>query len=426
MTLSHHTSSSGSRTRLKQRSALAYSICFILAAVDLGCLWKWFDLHPMIDLTKNGEVFSFVGLVLLPGLILFGALKRFSSKHDMARERIGYHISLEQLQKRLSIQENFLQAITDNDDEAIVIFDKNNNYWFANSCFAKSLKRDPKDIVGLSPAQILDMDRSRQVVMTLDKVRRTLRPIDALEKIQDLNGSARYIQTHYKILDAFNDFSGGVLLREEDVTNLVMERERRENMLRQVLEALVAVVDRRDPYASGHSARVGQLSRMIAEEMVLTEREIEAAEVAGSLMNFGKVLVSRGILTKTSALTADELQRVRDSILTSAEILSIIDFSTPVVPTLKQVLERVDGSGVPQGLKGAEIIVTARIVAVANTYVALVSPRAHRPSLGLKEAISYMMQDVDKIYDRAVVKALAHFIENRSNKLDWLTASKQD
>ena len=260
----------------------------------------------------------------------------------------------------------------------------------------------------------------------LNEVRNSSQTLaETLDQVKGKDGQTHFMQAHFEVIAPFRDFSGGVMVREADVTNLIVERERRSSMLRQVIGTLVAVVDRRDPYAAGHSARVGQLSRVLAEEMLLAEKEIDAAEIAGSLMNFGKVLVPREILTKTSALTPEELQRVRDSILTSADILSIIDFTGPVVPTLRQVLERFDGTGVPQGLKGDEIMITARIVAVANTYVALVSPRAHRPSLGMKEAMGHLQQGSDKAYDKYVVTALANYIENRRDKLDWLTAAKQ-
>jgi HD-GYP domain-containing protein (c-di-GMP phosphodiesterase class II) len=222
------------------------------------------------------------------------------------------------------------------------------------------------------------------------------------------------------------DMHGCVLLREDDFTTLIVERERRERMLRQVIDTLVAVVDRRDPYAAGHSARVGQLSKAIAEEMGLDANLIEAAEIAGSLMNFGKVLVSRHILTKTTALTPDELQRVRDSILTSADILAIIGFEGPVVPTLRQVLERYDGTGVPSGLRGEEIMITARIVAVANAYVAFVSPRAHRPGLPFREALAVIARDSGKSFDERVLIALTNYVENRPSKLDWLKVTKQE
>ena len=414
------------RVRAQQSRGKKYFLIALMALLAVGGVWKWFASHPSIDISDTNEILAFGGLVLLPLGILSVLYHKLSHTHDPFHERLGYQMSLDQLQKRLRVQENFLQVITDHETENIIIFDKDNHFWFANASAAKSLKRDPKEIVGLPPAHVFDHVRARQIITRLENVRRSMTPIDVLEKIQDVEGHVRYTQAHYKILDEFDSFTGGVLFREEDVTNLVVERERRENMLRQVLAALVAVIDRRDPYAAGHSSRVGQLSRMIAEEMVLPERMIETAEIAGSLMNFGKVLVSREILTKTTALTVEELQRVRDSILTSADILSVIDFPTPVIPTLKQVLEHVDGGGIPQCLRGDQIIVTARIVSVANSYVALVSPRAHRPSIGLKEAIEYLTRDVDRIYDRSVVKALSQFVDNRSNKLDWLTASKQN
>ena len=145
------------------------------------------------------------------------------------------------------------------------------------------------------------------------------------------------------------------MVRWQDVTTLVVQRERNEKLLRQLIATLVAMVDRRDPYSIGHSEHVSFLSRAIAEEMVLPERDIEAVAVAGSLMNFGKILVPRSILTKKEQLTTDELRLVREAMLSSADILSMIDFSAPVVPALKQTQERYDGSGLPTVEGGSDI-----------------------------------------------------------------------
>jgi HD-GYP domain-containing protein (c-di-GMP phosphodiesterase class II) len=166
------------------------------------------------------------------------------------------------------------------------------------------------------------------------------------------------------------------------------------------------------------------LSRAIAVEMQLSEREIEAAEIAGSLMNFGKVLVSRSILTKTDGLTQEELSRVRDGILTSADILARIDFAAPVVPTLRQVLERFDGTGVPAGLKGDEILVMARIVAVANSFIALVSPRAYRPGVDAFVAADNLAQDSGTAFDGRVITALQSYLFKNTDKLSKLTGAK--
>jgi hypothetical protein len=170
----------------------------------------------------------------------------------------------------------------------------------------------------------------------------------------------------------------GVLVVEQDITEAVTERERRERTLSQLIRSLVGVVDRRDPNAADHSMRVAEVARRIAREMGIEPLLVETAETAGRLMNLGKILVSEDLLTRTEGLSKEEIERVREGIQASADLLEGIEFDGPVVETLRQVQEMWDGSGGPAGREGGDIIVTARIVSVANTFVALTSPRAHR------------------------------------------------
>jgi len=379
---------------------------------------------PASHLPDQDEIFRDICVVVLP-LVLFVFISVTATQRlEHGRISSSYQTRLDQVQKRLHHQEDLLQLIMNCHPESVMIFDLQNRYWFVNQYAATAMGAEMKDIIGKMPTRVIGADTARRLEARLNEVRKTGQSIKAMEQSTDSSGLPRFVQVHYEAIKPSSDFPGGVMVREEDLTNLIVERERRETMLRQVIGTLVAVVDRRDPYAAGHSARVGQLARAIAEEMVLDEKMIETAEIAGSLMNFGKVLVPREILTKTTPLSPEELQRVRDSILTSADILSIIDFTGPVVATLRQVMERVDGTGAPQGLKGDEISITARIVSAANTYVALVSPRAHRPSLELKEALKQMMRDAGKAYDERVLAALTSYLENRPAKLDWLTQTK--
>src|ERR1700722_3320845 len=415
------------RTRPRPKSAviMAYALCPVLLVMSAYGFWQWSNLPVDTHLIALEEIYYLLCLVVIP-LVLFLFLSVIAAQRlEYNRLSGSYQTRIDQLQKRLNAQEDLMHAITDHDPASIVIFDKDNQFWFINEAGARQLNLGVSDIVGKSPTKILGIDGARALEVRLNEARKSNRKLITLDEKPDAKGAPRFFQAHFEPIAPFGNFSGGVIMRSEDVTNLVVERERRENMLRQLIGTLVAVVDRRDPYAAGHSARVGQLSRLLAEEMLLDERSIEAAEVAGSLMNFGKVLVPREILTKNSALTPEELQRVRDSILTSADILSIIDFSGPVVATLKQVLERYDGSGAPLGLKSEQILITARIVAVANVYVALVSSRAHRPSMEFNEAVQVMMRDADKLYDRRVVTTLANYIQGGTSKFEWLGVAKQ-
>ncbi len=413
------------RPHAKASVLVAYIVCPILLFISAYGFWQSFSLLMRGEISQQEQLFYLFCLVVMPLALFLFLLITAAQRLEYNNLSASYQLRIDQMQRRLNHQEDFLHSITDNNPEAMTIFDRDNHFWFVNLSAASMLRTQARDIVGKPIDRVMNYEEAKKMELRLNEVRSTRRPIEMLHQTDAVDGKLRFIQTHYEPLAAFGDFTGGVIVRSEDVTNLIVERERRENMLRQVIGTLVAVVDRRDPYASGHSARVGQLSRAIAEEMVLGEKEIEASEIAGSLMNFGKVLVPREILTKTTVLTTEELQLIRDSILTSADILSIIDFVGPVVPTLKQVLERFDGTGVPQGLQGDQILATARIVTVANTFVAMVSPRAHRPSMASNDAVQNMLRDADKVYDRRVVMALSNYLENRTNKLDWLKTGKQ-
>ncbi len=369
--------------------------------------------------------FLAVDLLVIP-LLLLGVLIGAGARYfDRVRLVMSYMERLNKLQTRLNYREDLLRLVADHRTGAISIFDQQNRYWFVNQPAAENLGMTVMEIVGKTLSRVLGNEKARQMEVRLAEARASAEPILLIDRIIDPIGQTRFIQSRYEAIRPFGELKGGVIVSEEDLTSLIIERERRERMFRQVIDTLVAVVDRRDPYAAGHSARVGQLAHAIAEEMGLEPRLVETAEIAGSLMNFGKVLVSRHILTKTTPLTPEELQRVRDSILISADILSIIGFEGPVVPTLRQVLERFDGTGEPEGLKGDDIFVTARIVSVANAFVAFVSPRAHRDGLSFKDALQCMMAEADHAYDRRVLIALSNYIENRPNKLDWLMATKQ-
>jgi HD-GYP domain-containing protein (c-di-GMP phosphodiesterase class II) len=210
-----------------------------------------------------------------------------------------------------------------------------------------------------------------------------------------------------------------VLVVEHDITEAVTERERRERTLRQLVGMLVRLVDRRDPFAADHSARVAAVARAVAEEMGLDPVTIDTVETAGKLMNLGKILVPSEVLTKPAGLTDDEIRRVRESLQTVAAFLEDVEFDGPVVETLRQLRERWDGTGAPAGLAGEAILLPARIVAVANAFVAMVSDRAFRAGIGLDAAAERLLAECGRAFDRRVVAALVNRLDNRGGRQEW-------
>ena len=102
-------------------------------------------------------------------------------------------------------------------------------------------------------------------------------------------------------------------------------------------------------------------------------------------------------------------------------MLADLEFEAPVVDTIAQKQEHLDGSGYPNGLKNGEILLTARILAVSNAFVALLSPRAYRAPIGIEEALDRLLKDSGSKYDRHVVAALFHVAENRADWSDWMS-----
>jgi len=110
---------------------------------------------------------------------------------------------------------------------------------------------------------------------------------------------------------------------------------------------------------------------------------------------------------------------IRESVFTSADLIKDIEFDGSVEGTLRQIQENFDGSGGPKGLKGEEILVTARVVSVANAFVGMVSARSWRPGMNFDKAVDILLSEVGKSFDRKVVTALANHLDNSGGREKW-------
>ncbi len=174
---------------------------------------------------------------------------------------------------------------------------------------------------------------------------------------------------------------------------------------RQVIDALVRAVEIRDPYLAGHYDRMAYVARRLASHLHLGTDERETMFLACQLAGVGKVFVPQEILTKPGKLTKKELTLLRRHVDHAMNVLGGIDFDYPVVPVIRHLHERMDGSGYPRGLKGRRINKLARILAICDAYCALTSPRAWRKGMPPAEAIAVMENETGK-YDPEVLEAL--------------------
>ncbi|MDO9545455.1 MAG: PAS domain S-box protein, partial [Pelolinea sp.] len=152
------------------------------------------------------------------------------------------------------------------------------------------------------------------------------------------------------------------------------------------IHTIAATVEIRDPYTAGHQKRVSELAATIASEMHLTEQQVEGVRMAGLIHDLGKIQVPAEILSKPGQLSEIEFQIIQTHPQVGYDLLKEIEFPWPIAQMVYQHHEKMNGSGYPQGLKGDEILLEARILAVADIVEAMSSHRPYRPALGIEKA----------------------------------------
>lgn len=181
--------------------------------------------------------------------------------------------------------------------------------------------------------------------------------------------------------------------------------ERIRKTLNGTIDAIANICEKRDPYTSRHEKRVAQLACAIARKMRLSEDQIEGIRVTSYLHDIGKMNVPAEILSKPTKLSEIEFTLIREHARAGYEILKEVEFPWPVAQIVLQHQERLDGSGYPNGLKGKEIMLEARILAVADTIEAMSSHRPYRPAISLDLALKEITRGKGILYDPAVVDA---------------------
>ncbi|MEE9299676.1 MAG: HD domain-containing phosphohydrolase [Alphaproteobacteria bacterium] len=361
--------------------------------------------------TRLIVVFLLIIGVLVVALIAVwrhGTSRRASESAEMYRK----------LAERFESQQKLLQLVTDSQPNGICILDDRSRFRFANEKVAQDAGIAAEDLLGKSLKSVVGPVEAARIEPVNRGVFATKEPVVTVHEVED-NGHAKVIQTRHIPLPKAVDRPLSVLLVSEDITAEVTERKRREHDLKTLVDTLVGVVDRRDPYAANHSRRVATVAHTIAEQSGADGTEQKTVEIAALLMNLGKILVPVELLTTERKLTDDELRQIRESILASAELLEGVPFDVPIVETLRQILEAWDGSGTPLGLKGQEILKSARVIAVANAFVGLVSPRAYRNGLDFDGAVDALLKDSAHKFDRSVVAALVNYLDNQGGRERW-------
>ena len=220
----------------------------------------------------------------------------------------------------------------------------------------------------------------------------------------------------------------GQVIGFQAVSRDVTERKNSEKKLQDTLNSLrkavgttiqviSSTVEARDPYTSGHQVRSADLGRAIAAEMGLPQETIDGIRMAGSIHDLGKISIPAEILSKPTKLSEIEFSLIKEHARRGYEMLKDVESPWPLAQIVHQHHERLDGSGYPRSLKGEDILIEARILAVADTVEAMASHRPYRPGLGIDAALNEIEKNRGLYYDAAAADACLRLFREKNYRL---------
>jgi putative nucleotidyltransferase with HDIG domain len=180
------------------------------------------------------------------------------------------------------------------------------------------------------------------------------------------------------------------------------------------IRSFANAIDAKDHYTNRHSEHVAELAVAITREMGLSAPEILRVQQAAQIHDLGKIGIRDDIINKSEHLTDQEMEEIKSHPLQGAHILEPIGFLHDIVEIIKQHHEHFDGAGYPYGLKGEEISLEARIIAVADAYDAMISDRSYRKALSKEEAIKELQKYSNSQFDQNVVEALLRVLKKEA------------
>ncbi|NOZ08811.1 MAG: response regulator [FCB group bacterium] len=353
--------------------------------------------------------------------------------HEILHLSILKAYEKKELEQKLNDSETMFRRITSSAHDGIILITTEGEISYWNSSAEKMFGITEKNALGRELSSVLQSGAYEGDFFTDLKV--FLRDEEAIfsEDIVEMTGhrsggeefpcEITVSKVHFK-----GQWNGIVVLR--DITERKKAEEelqagfiRLKKSLEGTVSVLATVAEKRDPYTAGHQERVSRLGTAIAREMGLPADQIEGIRVSGVLHDIGKMSVPAEILSKPGRLSKLEYGIIQTHSEVGYEILKGVEFPWPIADIVYQHHERLNGSGYPKGLKGDEILLEARILAVADVVEAMSSHRPYRTALGIDIALKEIRKGRKKLYDPEVVHACLTLFNEKGFTMDLITSN---
>ncbi len=302
--------------------------------------------------------------------------------------------------------------------------DTTGNYLDVNNAFLSMLGYRKEEVIGKNPLELAMFADSLQGEKVLGQLIKNRKLHDHPVEIRTKRGEKRYGKITTTILKI-----NGIDIRftvMKDETDRIRYENKLTRMFQQSISAISKISEMRDVYTAGHQKKVAKLARMIACEMGLPEQSGENIAVGALLHDIGKIYIASEILNKTSRLSLIERKMIQAHPLYGYEVAKEIDFPPEVPVMIHQHHERLDGSGYPEGLKGKQILLESRILAVADVVDAMSSHRPYRPALQAETVIDEIISNKGAKYDGDVVEACLRILDRKAQTIPLSLTPDED
>jgi PAS domain S-box-containing protein len=318
---------------------------------------------------------------------------------------------------RLERRETYFRALIENCNDVIMVIDADGTVKYESPGIERVLGYTAAERTGRSSLDLVHPDDAANVRAGYQRILRGEAQHVAIEfRMRHRDGNWRTVEG---IGSGAFDIGG----EKVSVVNLhdVTERRRGDRRLLKSLEgaisAIAAAAELRDPYTAGHERRVADLAAAIGREIGLSEERVHGLHLAGAVHDIGTIRVPAEILVKPARLSEIELAMMRLHSQAGHDVLKNIDFPWPIARIVLQHHELLDGSGYPQGLKGEDILLEARILAVADVVEAMVSHRPYRPAIAVDAALAEIVMNRGTKFDPRVIDACLRLFREKGYAL---------
>ena len=361
-------------------------------------------------------------------LLGFIGISCCKTRHDWTEEEIDFlayiasaiecAITFKKMQRKTCITRKRIESVLSQGDLLVCCFDKDGVLTYANEAYCDffGFKKEEllgKDFFFLIPNEYRQKVRNEFLSLSPQK------PFTTYEhQVLTKDGSLRWQRwTDMALFDEDNSIleyqSIGIDITEQKETHMKLEKALKQlrEAFNNSIEAMGRILEIKDPYTANHQKRVAILSRRIAQEMNLNKKEVELIYLGALVHDIGKIYVPSELLSKPAKLSKLEFELLKNHTLKGEEILRPLSKRWPIWEAAAYHHERIDGSGYPRGLKGEDIPLGAKIIAVADVVEAMTSHRPYRPARSLEEALNELRKGMGTKYDPEAAKICIKLFE---------------